>query len=93
MNIEKILEDITWEELKQSGSDHYKGIGPEQVDLYMATGLRTLATWALTGAQRRAQRNLGKIEKEGLVNIHDVKKVIHELMFLYVALRDKEGRM
>ncbi len=88
MTLSDFLENVSWAELKQDGSSHYKGDGAEQVDLYRATGLRTLATWALTGAQRRAQRNLQRLEMIEPVNIKDVQKVIHELLFLYVELRD-----
>lgn len=90
MTFDDYLKTITWDDLKQSGSDHYKSNGAEQVDLYKSIGLGTLAVWALTGAQRRASRNLQAIERGDEININDIKKIIHELMFLYVELREKE---
>jgi hypothetical protein len=92
MTLYEFLDNISWADLKQNGSDHYKGEGVEQVDLYRSIGQRTLATWALTGAQRRASRNLKALENGDNVSLVDVRKVIHELMFLYVELRDGRDR-
>lgn len=90
MTLSDFLNNVSWSELKQDGSEHYKGDSIEQVDLYRSIGRRTLATWALTGAQRRASRNLKAIEVGEDINRHDIKKVIHELMFLYAEMRDGE---
>lgn len=90
MTLSDFLGNVSWSELKQDGSSHYKGSSIELVDLYRATGKRTLATWALTGAQRRAERNLQAMETGQKIDLNDVKKVIHELMFLYVGMRDSE---
>ena len=92
MTLHDYLDSVSWSELKQDGSPHYKGDSTVLVDLYRATGVRSLATWALTGAQRRAQRNLQAMESGDAINIKDVKKVIHELLFLYVELRDGDCR-
>ena len=90
MTLTDFLDNLSWADLKHDGSEHYKGEGVEQVDLYHSIGIRTLATWALTGAQRRASRNLKAIEAGRDINPVDVKKVIHELCFLYVELRDHD---
>lgn len=87
-----LLDTITWEEAKEDGSTHYKKSesSAELVDLYRANGITSLGSWALTGAMRRSQRNLQKIgSRKVSVSIIDIQKMIHELTFLYIYLRDQ----
>ena len=60
----------TWEECKQSGSDHYKTGSVEPIDLYRAGGL--LRGYAITSIIKYAYRN-----RSGALNHKDIEKIKH----------------
>ena len=87
MTLTDFLDQLSWADLKHDGSEHYKLDGVEKVDLYRSLGI--LPEWAMCGAVDRMVRNIKALKAGKDINLADVKKVVHELLFLYVELRDK----
>ena len=52
---EEMLRNQAWERLKQNGSDHYKTLGVQPIDLYRAMGL--FRPWAIVEICQHALRN------------------------------------
>jgi hypothetical protein len=76
-----------WEDLKQRGSDHYKGQGEvEPIDLMKAGGI--LHDKAIGDIIKYAYRN--RREVEGNVSVSDLRKIIHYAEIL-IALAE-EGK-
>lgn len=88
MTLTDFLDNISWADLKHDGSEHYHLDGVEKVDLYRSLGI--LPEWALVGAIDRVTRNIKAIKSGKDINPADIKKVIHELLFLYVELKDRQ---
>lgn len=62
----------TWDELKQSGSQHYKREQAQMIDIYKAKG--TFTAWALNEVTQHAQRN-SPLKRDCFVE--DMVKNIH----------------
>lgn len=60
----------TWQECKQSGSDHYKTGDVEPIDLYRAGGL--FRGYAIASIIKYAYRN-----RDGHINAKDMEKIKH----------------
>jgi len=67
----KATKKKTWEELKQTGSSHYKANGVEPIDLYKSLGI--FDNFAIANIIKYAARNARK-EK---VSSKDLGKIIH----------------
>ena len=67
---------MTWNEIKQFGSKHYKTGELEMIDLYKSEG--TLHDWVINEARHHLARNLSKLNTLGTDKcIEDMDKVIH----------------
>ena len=64
----------TWAEIKEGGSNHYKGApcDVEPIDLYRANGI--LRPWAIGEICQHALRN---INEKRPVSVRDMDKIIH----------------
>lgn len=80
------MDDLTWEECKSIGSDHYKTGDIEPIDLYDAVfphpSLNCMQIKALTDNIKYSFRML----TEGL-NKSDVRKVLHYTLLAWVSSR------
>lgn len=77
---------MTWEELKQRGSEHYKTGEIEPIDLYRSAGM--LRHFALGNIIKYAFRN-ADLSKP--INIKDIEKVIHYAQLLIVTVETDGG--
>lgn len=83
---------MTWEEIKKSGSKHYKVAEIEMIDLYKSDG--TLQDWAINEGCHHFRRNLSKLDTlETEKCIEDMRKVIHyaEIIICLAEERQKGG--
>jgi hypothetical protein len=68
---EEALKNLSWEELKANGSDHYKTGGIEPIDLYRDAGM--LRHFALCSIMKYAFRNRNA---ENPISHKDMDKII-----------------
>jgi hypothetical protein len=73
---------MSWDELKQRGSNHYKNGGVEPIDLYRSIG--ALRAFALCSIIKYAARNINYI------NDKDMDKIIHYAEMLKAACHLEE---
>jgi len=71
----------TWEELKQSGSGHYKTGEVEPIDLYKSLGI--LQDFALASIIKYAAR-----QKQKGLNQSDLSKIVHYAEMLQAVCDD-----
>lgn len=62
-----------WDELKEEGSEHYKGGGIEPIDLYRSGGI--LKDFAIGNIIKYAYRNRSSYRTD--INKDDMEKIIH----------------
>jgi hypothetical protein len=75
----------TWDEVKQSGSTHYKTGDIEPIDLYRSLG--TLRDFALMSIVKYAIRN---IDREQPIKNKDMRKIQHYCDMLLSAYGETE---
>lgn len=71
----------TWEELKNEGSEHYRGKA-QPIDIYKSKGVFT--PFALASIAKYAIRNMDRPE----LNEKDIEKIIHYGMLLLAEKRE-----
>ena len=76
---------MTWEELKQRGSEHYKTGEVEPIDLYRSAGM--LRHFALSNIIKYAYRNANPGKS---VSIKDLEKIKHYADMLIVDGKGEE---
>ena len=76
----------SWDEIKGSGSEHYKTDGVEPIDLINSLGI--LKEFAIANIIKYASRNAGG--KFGKVKIKDMNKIIHYAEMLKSAYGGEE---
>ncbi len=80
---------MTWEELKQRGSPHYKNGDIEPIDLYRSLGI--LRGFAIGSIIKYAARNAGNQRPEDdPVRNKDMEKIKHYADMLTVACGEVE---
>ena len=83
------MDDLTWEECKSIGSNHYKTGAIEPIDLYDSVtphpSLNCMQIKALTDNIKYSFRML----TEGL-NLGDVRKVVHSTVLAWASYRRRK---
>uniref|UniRef100_A0A6H1ZPD6 Putative structural protein n=1 Tax=viral metagenome TaxID=1070528 RepID=A0A6H1ZPD6_9ZZZZ len=81
---------MQWNRLIQRGSDHYKSLSVEPIDLYKAGGI--LHDFAIGNIIKYAFRNRSSLTSQlEMVSISDMKKIIHYAEML-ISLEEERTR-
>jgi len=81
---------MQWNRLIQRGSDHYKSLSVEPIDLYKAGGI--LHDFAIGNIIKYAFRNRSSLTLQlEIVSISDMKKIIHYAEML-ISLEEERTR-
>lgn len=73
----------SWAELKQTGSDHYKGDGVEPIDLYRAGGI--LHDFAIGNIIKYAYRSRQGMDLDRKTLEKNMQKIIHYAELIMAA--------